>query len=238
MKPARLLNLNRLAYPEALALMRGLVEAKRDPALPETLILTEHEPVMTMGRRAEEKDIPAGREALRARGIGLFRIERGGLVTYHGPGQLVAYPIFRLRALNIGVAEMVRSLEDVIILTLADFGLIGRREPEHPGVWIGARKTASIGLAVRRAVTFHGLALNVNPDLSHFGLINPCGLTGTGITSMSEESGSSPDPALIRTRLAVHFSRIFNLEFQPWSLEEALTLAGNHGTTPAQTTLA
>ena len=218
--------------------MKGLVDAKKDHSFPETLIITQHEPVITMGRRAEDKDLLFGRKALADRGIGLYNIERGGLITYHGPGQVVAYPIFRLPALQIGVADLVNKLEAIIITTLNDFGLTGRREPGKPGVWIGSQKIASIGLAVRRSVSFHGLSLNVNPDLCHFSLINPCGLTGVGITSMAAELGRIPDDAEVRERLLSHFSNTFNLDFRPWSLLDAQAAVEKHGTVAEKTSLA
>lgn len=199
--------------------MRTLVDSRRSASWPEVLMLVEHDPVLTLGRRSQDEDLLVSAASLREAGITVHRIERGGLVTYHGPGQLVAYPVFHLRRLGVGVATFVRNLEEVILSTLAEFGITGRREMGHPGAWVGTRKIASIGLAVRRGVAFHGLALNYDPDMSHFDLINPCGLNASTMTSMRLELGRPIDPAALRRSLAAHFARIFGLDLIPWTLD-------------------
>lgn len=217
----RFLDLDHLAYAQALRLMRALVELKKGNDRPEILILLEHEPVLTMGRRSQESEILATRECLLEQGISVHRIERGGLVTYHGPGQLVAYTIFDLNRMRLGVSELVNGLESAVIDTLSDFDIQGGRIENFRGVWVGRKKIASIGIAVRRGITFHGLALNYDPDLAHFEMIRPCGLEGVKMTSIARISRSPVDPIRLRKMLAGNLSRLFNLELQPWSLGQA-----------------
>ena len=234
----RLLDIPRMAYDQCLALMRGLVEARRHVEGPEILILVEHDPVLTMGRRAVEEDILASTEDLSRAGIAVHRIERGGLITYHGPGQLVVYPVLRLRNLNLGVATAVRFLEQATIDTLGEFGIVADRRPDHPGVWIGPDKIASIGLAVRRNVTFHGLALNCQPDLSAFNMINPCGLTDVRVTSMAEVIGRPVSLSEVRSILSAHLARQLSLDLQPWTLDQAWEFVKRHGADKQETSAA
>jgi lipoate-protein ligase B len=218
------LDLEHLAYPQALALMRGLVEIKKGSDRPEILMLLEHEPVLTMGRRSQESEILASRECLLDQGISVHRIERGGLITYHGPGQLVAYVIFDLKRMRLGVSELVTGLESAVIDTLADFDIRADRIENFRGVWVAREKIASIGIAVRRGITFHGLAFNYDPDLAHFEMISPCGIEGVKMTSISKITRQPVNPKNLRKILAEHLSRLFNLELQPWSLEQARAL--------------
>ncbi|MFH1091111.1 MAG: lipoyl(octanoyl) transferase LipB, partial [Pseudomonadota bacterium] len=185
-----------------------------------------------------EGDVLVPRERLQHLGLNLYRIERGGLVTYHGPGQLVAYPIFQLRSLKVGLVDFVRHLEKIIMATLADFGLESQVRPGHPGVFIDHEKIASIGLAVRHGITFHGLALNYATDLSHFDLINPCGLTDTGMTSMERRLGRPVDPRRLRAILAGHFARTLGLELRPWTLKEAERTVDSYVSTQAKAAVA
>ncbi len=223
----RFLDIDHLAYTQALSLMRGLVELKKSSVQPEILMLLEHEPVLTMGRRSQESEILATRECLKDQGISVHRIERGGLITYHGPGQLVAYPIFDLKRMRLGVSELVNGLETAIIHTLADFDIQADRIEGLRGVWVSREKIASIGIAVRRGITFHGLALNYDPDFSHFDMINPCGLEGVKMTSISKITATQTSPVLLRQSLAKHISKLFNLDLHPWSLEQAAALVNN-----------
>jgi lipoate-protein ligase B len=220
----RFLDIDQLAYAQALALMRGLVELKKGGAQPEILMLLEHEPVLTMGRRSQDSEILATREYLKEQGISVHRIERGGLITYHGPGQLVIYPIFDLKQMRLGVSELVNGLETVVINALADFSIQADRIEGLRGVWVGKEKIASIGIAVRKGITFHGLALNYDPDFSHFEMINPCGLEGVKMTSISKITATPTNLVLLRKVLAGHLSKLFNLELHPWSLGQATAL--------------
>ncbi len=224
----RFLDLDHLTYTQALALMRGLVELKKGSAQPEILMMLEHEPVLTMGRRSQDSEILATRKCLTEQGISVHRIERGGLITYHGPGQLVAYPIFDLKQMRLGASELVNGLETAIINTLADFDIQAVRMEGLRGVWVGKEKIASIGIAVRRGITFHGLALNYDPDFSHFEMINPCGLQGVKMTSISKITATPTNPVLLRKALAGHLSKLFNLELHPWSLEQAAALVHDY----------
>lgn len=164
------------------------------------VLLVEHDPVITVSRRpGAAGHVLAGAEALRSAGVDVEETDRGGDVTYHGPGQLVAYPILDLNRLGVRLHEYMRLLEDAVIETIAAFGVQGARDAEATGVWVGngapSRKIAAMGVRVRRWVTMHGLALNVSPDMEHFGLIVPCGLHGRGVTSLAEEVKPGQHPA-------------------------------------------
>ena len=226
MFPTKLLNIEQLPYEDGLAIMRGLVDMKHFNGGPEVLILLEHEPVFTMGRQSQTSDILVSSDYLEKKGIAIHRVERGGLITYHGPGQLVAYPIFHLRHMGLGVADMVHRLEEVILKTLSPFGIKGWRREGYRGVWVETDKIASIGIAVRRGITFHGLALNYNTDLAHFDLINPCGLSGVRMTSMAKILGSAIAPAELRRIMSGYFKEVFCLDYSDWSLAEARDLIG------------
>jgi lipoyl(octanoyl) transferase len=216
---AHFLNLEKLLYNEALSLMRDLVDLKSRSPWPEVLIITEHEPVLTMGRRAELSDILVPQEVLASRGIGVHRVERGGLITYHGPGQLVAYPVFDLRTMSLSVGELVHSLEEGILHTLSDFGIDAGRVEGKRGVWVEGEKIASIGIAVRKGISFHGVALNCDPVLSNFELINPCGLSGVRMTSMAKRLKAPVDTTTVRNAMALHFKERFRLDLTECSLD-------------------
>ena len=185
----RVLDLGRLAYSEALAVQDELVSARLLGDVPDTLLLVEHPPVITLGRRGSSADIFLPEAELAARGIDIHRTTRGGLVTYHGPGQLVGYPIVHLRQLGLRVPEYVHGLEGAIIGALAELGIWARTDPEHVGVWTERGKIAAIGIAQRHGVAYHGFAVNLQPDLSHFALINPCGMGERGVTSAASLLG-------------------------------------------------
>jgi lipoate-protein ligase B len=224
-----LLNIQRLPYHEGRKLMQGLVEVKRRSHQPEVLMMVEHEPVLTLGRRGVDSDVLVSQEVLVKKGITTHRVERGGLTTYHGPGQLVVYPIFDVRAMGMGVRDLVYSLEQVVIDTLAVFGLEACRKAGYPGVWFGADKIASLGLAIRGGISFHGIALNCATDLGNFDLIRPCGLDGVCMTSMEKVLGERIDPNLLRKTMAGHFAGRFNLELVGWSLAQACELISCSG---------
>jgi lipoate-protein ligase B len=238
MKECRLLDIKHLDYPEALDLMRRLAAVKGSVAFPEVLITTEHEPVLTMGRRGGPEDVVASKAMLGQAGVTVHHSERGGLVTYHGPGQLVVYPVFQLRALSLGVVSLVNSLEEAVMAALGEYGLGAEKLEGHPGVWVGRRKIASVGLAVRRGISFHGLSLNRDPDLDHFRLINPCGLEADRMTSMTDLLGVPVPDAELRARLHDHLSRIFKINLKPWSLAEVRAALDEYEHHPAQAALA
>ena len=176
-------------------------------AIPDTLILVEHPEVITLGRSARPENL------LQPEAMPVIAVERGGDVTYHGPGQLLAYPIFRLRDDEHDLHRYLRGLEEALLRTLADFGVAGRRIAGRTGVWTGPeatpRKLASIGVAVRRWVTMHGLALNVNTDLARFAAINPCGFAASVMTSMARELGQPVEPVAVKLSLAEHLGVVF-----------------------------
>jgi lipoate-protein ligase B len=184
MKPARILDLGRQEYGEVWKLQLELVSQRQANQIEDTLVLVEHPDVITLGRRQN-----ARANLVAPADIPIFEIERGGDVTYHGPGQLVGYPILKLGDDERDLHAYLRALEEGLIGVCAGVGLAGGRNPGWTGVWIGARKVASIGIAVRRWVTLHGFALNVATDLRQFAAINPCGLDAAVMTSLSEAAG-------------------------------------------------
>jgi lipoate-protein ligase B len=180
-------DLGRSRYTDALALQRELQVRRKAGEIADTLLLTEHQPVFTLGRFADGGNLLVPGEMLTARGIDLVHVERGGDITYHGPGQLVAYPILDLRGFGRDVHRYIRGLEETAIRLLAEYGVQGERRKGTPGVWAGTRKIASVGVHISRWVTMHGIAINVDMDLSPFALINPCGLAGMEMTSIAQE---------------------------------------------------
>lgn len=191
--------LGRIAYREAWALQKQLVDQREAGAIPDQLLLLEHEPVLTLGRHSDPAHVLAPPELLAARGIEVIAVERGGEVTYHGPGQLVAYPILRLADRDLLLRPLVRALEAAMVGTCAALGVHAGRRDGHPGCWSDPdgpmpRKIGALGIRVERGVTYHGIALNVNPDLRDFDLIDPCGMPGVASTSIAREAGR-PDEA-------------------------------------------
>ena len=228
MIPARLIELEHLPYAQGLELMRGLVRAREQDACPEVIILAEHEPVITLGRRGGEGDLLLPPAQLAHQGVALHRVERGGLATCHGPGQLVLYPICHLARLGLKVTEFVDCLIQVGAKVVSQLGLEAGPRPGHPGVWVGARKVGSVGLHIKRGITSHGLALNYGPLGAHFGLINPCGLSAGSVVSLHDILGRSPDPALLRQGLVQGLAQRLDLELSPWDLEPAMDMARRH----------
>lgn len=188
MRTAWLVRCGRLAYGDTWALQKALLAARQAGVIPDAVVFVEHPPVITLGRAARASNVLAPPALLAARGIEMFQIERGGDVTYHGPGQLVGYPIVDLRAFNEDIGRYVRTLEAALIAALGRWGIAAGRLAGFPGVWAGGAKVAAIGVAVKRKVTMHGFALNVDPDLGAFDLINPCGL-GRPVTSIARLLG-------------------------------------------------
>ncbi len=186
--------LGRIDYRLAWALQRELVEARQAGSIPDQLLLLEHPAVLTLGRHADERFVRASMAELEGRRIELIRVERGGEVTYHGPGQLVAYPIFALSRRGLLVRPFVRALEAGLAGTCAAFGVTADRREGHPGCWVAPgsdapRKIGALGLRIERGVSFHGVALNVNPDLADFELLDACGMPGVISTSIATELG-------------------------------------------------
>ena len=205
-------------YPAALELQRGLHHRVATGDLPSLLLLLQHPHVYTLGRRGTETDILVSSNTLRELDAGVFHTDRGGEVTYHGPGQLVGYPILDLRAAGLGPLAYVRALERVIISTLADLGIPATSEDRPTGVWVGDAKIAAIGVRVSRGVTMHGFALNVDPDLAYFNHIVPCGMPDASVTSIAEQGVELKVPA-VSNILKIHFANILNYSVTHTNLE-------------------
>ena len=181
----------------------------RGEASAESFLLLEHPHVITLGRNANPLHVLAGEAARQTRGVALYRAGRGGDVTYHGPGQLVGYPILDLKPDRCDVRRYVRDLEEVLIRTVADFGVTAGRAEGMTGIWVGREKLGAIGVRIARWVTSHGFALNVATDLSYFDLIVPCGLTGKGVTSLERLTGRNFPLPQVAARAAVHLGEVY-----------------------------
>ena len=207
------MDVGRCDYDRAWALQKELhARILAEPGGPACLVLVEHPPVITLGRRADRANVLFSAEDLAKQGVQLREVDRGGDVTYHGPGQLVAYPIMRLTGERRDVHAYFRSLEQVIIALLAEYGIEAGRQEGLTGVWVGDEKICAMGVAIKRWTTYHGLALNVSPDLSHFRLITPCGITGRGVTSMEKLLGRTVPVQEVAGRLVRHFAEEFEFE--------------------------
>ena len=208
--------LGRVEYAAAHALQKRLVDERATGAIEDQLLLLEHPAVLTLGRQSDPAHILASGEALAARGIAVERTERGGEVTYHGPGQLVAYPIIRLHERGLLVRPLVRALESALVATCAAHGVVAARRDGHPGCWCDPagptpRKIGALGLRIERGVSYHGIALNVTVDLEDFELIDPCGMPGVVSTSIARERGEPIGPPTTASveRAASIFARAF-----------------------------
>ncbi len=197
-------------YAEALALQQALVEARKRDEVPDTLLLLEHPHVITLGRAAKRANVLVDEATRRAKGVELFETGRGGDVTYHGPGQLVGYPIIYLAPGAQDVRRYVRDLEEVLIRTAGDFGVEAKRIAGLTGVWVDDEKLAAIGVRISRWVTMHGFAFNVNTDLDYFRLIIPCGLRDHGVTSLEKILGAPVEIQAVARSVAHHFGEVFN----------------------------
>lgn len=215
--------LGRMGYGEALELQRELAQRRIEKTIDrDLLLLVEHPPVVTLGRGFRTESLPTPREFLEARGVELFEIDRGGDVTFHGPGQLVGYPIFDLQEHRPDLHWFLRRLEDALIASLADLGIGGERRDKYTGVWTGGRKIASIGIHVKQWVTTHGFALNVTTDLSYFDLIVPCGIPDVVMTSIHRELGERAPRDLWNRALdavIIGFSEVFGQRPQAVTVE-------------------
>jgi lipoate-protein ligase B len=212
MMRARLLDLGVRSYREVWDLQHRVHEAVRERREPDTWIVVEHLPVITLGRQAKRENVLLSDEELARRGVDSVAVERGGDVTYHGPGQLVVYPIRRMERFR-EVVPLVRALEATVINVCSRFGVRGERRAEHAGVWVGLNQICAIGLAVRAMVTLHGIALNVATRLDYNDLINPCGMSDRGITSLSAETGHNVEMERAKRVLFDEFARTFDVEF-------------------------
>jgi len=199
-------------YADGLRLQRQRVAARKAGVIPDTLLLLEHPHVYTLGRNAKRENILLSTEQLAARGAQVFEIDRGGDVTYHGPGQLVGYPILDLTQHRRDIAWYMRSLEEVLIAVADEYGIEAGRLAGTPGVWVGKNKLAAMGVHISRWVTSHGFAFNVNTDLRYFDWIVPCGLHDKGVTSLQKLLGRRVEMDEVAEKVIRHFGRVFGLE--------------------------
>jgi len=214
LQPCRAHWLGVVPYAQGLEIQAGLVRQRAAGEVPDQLLLLEHPHVLTLGRDSKAGHVLADAAHLRALGVELFDTGRGGDVTYHGPGQLVAYPILNLAPDRCDLHRYVRDLERVLLATIAEFGIVGHTVPGRTGVWVEraglpAAKIAAIGVRVARWISSHGIALNVHTDLSYFGLIVPCGLQDSAVTSIGEQSLAPVSMAAVAEHFARHFGAVF-----------------------------
>ena len=205
-----ILELGLMEYREAYELQKTLHRQRVEGKISDVLLLLEHPPTITVGKSGTLDNVLISREQLTRQGISLFFIDRGGDVTYHGPGQLVGYPIVDLRQRGKDLHRYISDIEEVILRTLRDFSIDGNRDESHPGVWVKEEEVAAIGLSVRRWVSMHGFALNINTDLDHFSFINPCGFSDRKATSMSRILNSDVPMKEVTNSLISHFCEIFD----------------------------
>lgn len=200
-----------LEYIEALALQDQMVLSRQRDEIGDTLILLGHPSVITLGRRGDIKNILLDKETLLKKGVSVHETNRGGDVTYHGPGQIVGYPIMDLSLMEKDIKKYVYNIEEVFIrLLLCEFGIKAEREEKKfTGVWVGNEKIVAIGIAVRKGITMHGFAFNVNTDLSHFGWIHPCGIVDKGVTSLKKLTGKEVDISAIQALVVSYFCDVF-----------------------------
>jgi lipoyl(octanoyl) transferase len=204
--------LGRIEYAEALRMLRGKVAARKVGTISDTLLLVEHPHVYTLGRNARREHVLATRDQLEALGVEVFDTDRGGDVTYHGPGQLVGYPVLDLSEHRRDLAWYMRSLEEVLVGVAQEFGVQAGRQKGAAGVWVENEKLAAMGVHVSRWITSHGFALNVNTDLSYFDGIVPCGLRGKGVTSLEKLLGRAIEMDYVAGQVVKHFGKVFGLE--------------------------
>jgi lipoyl(octanoyl) transferase len=219
MRRCELRERGRVEYSKALELQQRLIDRRKQGLVPDQLLLLEHPHTITLGRNGRMENLLASEAALRSAGIALHLTDRGGDITYHGPGQVVGYPILDLREWKRDVGAYVRSIEQVMIDALADFGIAASRIAGCTGAWVDGKKIGAIGVHISRWITSHGFALNVNTDLSYFGYIVPCGLTKP-VTSMARLGVDAALPE-VNARLAMRFGRVFEREILEPALEKA-----------------
>jgi lipoyl(octanoyl) transferase len=226
-KKVLIADLGTIAYQEAWDLQHRIHEAKQAGLSSDVLLLLEHPHVFTLGKNAKKENLLISETALREQGIDCISIERGGDVTYHGPGQLIGYPIFFLEALKLKVVDFVTRLEEVMIRVLASYGLSGERSSLNRGVWVKEAKLGFVGIALRRGITLHGFALNVAPKLSYYNMIYSCGLKGVEIVSLSSLLRRSISMEEVIKKTIDCFESVFDLKAEPISLTDLLEMVSS-----------
>jgi lipoate-protein ligase B len=228
-----LLDLGLTDYKDAWDLQLRLLEARKDRVLKKDVVLfLEHAPVFTLGRRGGRNNLKVPEDFIASRGIPIVHVERGGDITYHGPGQLVIYPIVDLKEAEWSVVDFVEALEEIMIRTVGDWGIMAERNSLNRGAWVGMSKIGSVGTAVRRSISFHGLALNVNTNLEPFTWIHPCGLQGVAVTSVKKILGQETPMVEVKEKAALHLQEVFRVGLERCSLEqiEHLLIHSNEAT--------
>jgi lipoyl(octanoyl) transferase len=215
MRICELRNLHLVTYENALRIQQRLAEMRQNDLIPDQLLLLEHPSVITLGRGGDPKNLLASEDTLRRERVRFYATTRGGDITYHGPGQLVGYPIVHLGEGSRDVRKFVTKLEEVLIRIVAEYGITASRVDGKRGIWVGNEKIAAIGVRIARWVTSHGFALNVNTNLEHFRLITPCGLHGSGVTSISQLTGRQVAVNEVRSVAAAKFAEVFDREMVP-----------------------
>ena len=229
--PCIVYQLGLIEYGDAYHLQRKLLSERLGGQIADTLLLLEHPPTITVGKSGKLENILASQAQLAREGVSLVFIDRGGDVTYHGPGQIVGYPIFDLRERGRDAHQYLRSLEEALIRTLNDFSIKSSRDKNHAGVWVRDEEIAAIGLSIRKWITMHGFALNVNTDLARFSLINPCGFTNRKATSMAHLLGHKVPIEIVTERLLAHFAKVFDVHLELG--KDILVRSYNERKTPA-----
>jgi lipoate-protein ligase B len=219
LKGCGLCRLGRITYPEAAALQQKLLIARSEEKIGDILLVLEHPPTITLGRFAKPENILVSRDALARRGIGVYRSNRGGDVTFHCPGQLLMHPIMDLRRRPRGLRGFIYDLEEVALEVLLDYGIPAERWTEHPGLWVDDKQIGALGLHFSHGISEHGLSLNVDPDLRTFGVINLCGLPGKTATSIAGEVGSIT-MAEVEEKIIRSFTDVFHVDLNPISKEQ------------------
>jgi lipoate-protein ligase B len=221
-KQGYVLDLGLIDYKEAWDLQHDLWARRVKGEVPDLLLFLEHPHVITLGRRGNRSYLIASPEVLQTMAIPIYHVERGGDVTYHGPGQLVVYPIFNLKEYGYRLIRYVDQLEEVILCVLKDFGMEGRKDSLNRGVWVKSDKIASIGVTIKRWVSFHGFSLNYETDLKYFDLIHPCGLVGKKMTSMKKILGAEISREDLTKRISFHFGGVFHKEWEKKELKSLI----------------
>ncbi len=212
---------DRIDYHDAWQLQSNLIIARKERILPDDIVLfLEHPAVFTLGRRGGRECMLVSDEFLEKAGVQVVRVERGGNITFHGPGQLVVYPIVDLQAAGIKVVDFVTGLEEAMLRTAENWGIAAERNAANRGIWVGPHKMGSIGIAVRRGISFHGLALNVHTDLTPFSWIQPCGLQNVAMTTMQQETAQTFSMQQVREVLKRQFETVFGIKFVPKDLTD------------------
>jgi len=226
--PLPFIDIGRIGYAEAHDMQRGIQAMQIAGQLGPLVLMVEHPPTITKGRRGGSDEVVAPEVVLRARGVEVHETDRGGQVTYHGPGQLVVYPLINVE--KLGLHEFLRCMEEAVILAIARWGLTGYRVEGRTGVWVGKEKICAMGIHVRKWWSTHGLALNVTTDLNHFGLIVPCGIRDRGVCSLQKLLGpATPSMEVVKEELRARFAEVFQIETRVGSAEELSHVARMRG---------